>query len=283
LLVNRIIKIKQLPWLASALSMTAGLYLLAGPFRSERSGPDRLVPLWALLTAYEFTVIGMIALLRRRGIETAALTIVSIFFLADPIFLGDAFASTSVEWSFLVNGAAGLLALLKAWTLTRARAFPLTPWLAGWVAAALIMICLVPSFIAASATRPAINAFLPQAASCVVAALAVPLFRLRRLGWIAIAALAVHFVAAGIVAATDFNIDLLSGPFAAAACVLPWPRWGWVPLLPALICSPLRPRAEKIAWTSDMVGGLLVGVAFLFLGVGLWRNLRVVPDRHPVS
>ena len=254
--------------------MTAGLYLLAGPFRAERSGLDRLLPLWALLTAYEFTVIGMIALLRRRGVETGALTIVAVFFLADPIFLGDAFASTSPGWSFLVNGAAGLLAILQAWTLSRARAHPLTPWLAGWVAAALFLICLVPSFIAASATRPAISEYLPAAAACAIAALAVPLIRGSRLGWAAAGALAVHFIATGIVSSIDFKIDFLTGPLVASAFLLPWPQWGWIPILPAIICSPLRSRAEKIAWSSDGVGALLVAAAFAFLGLGLWRNLR---------
>src|SRR5262249_30440251 len=93
LLPSCAMNIKQLPWLASALSMTAGLYLLAGPFRTDRSDIAHLLPLWGVLTVYEVVVIGMIAVLRRRGVDTAALTLVSLFFLADPIFLGDAFAS----------------------------------------------------------------------------------------------------------------------------------------------------------------------------------------------
>ncbi|HUR39370.1 MAG TPA: hypothetical protein VM222_07740, partial [Planctomycetota bacterium] len=75
--------------------MTAGLYLLAGPFQNDRSDLQGLLLLWAVLTLYEFSVIGMIAVLRRRGGDTFALTLVALFFLADPVFMGDAFTSVS--------------------------------------------------------------------------------------------------------------------------------------------------------------------------------------------
>jgi hypothetical protein len=263
--------------------MTAGLYLLAGPFQSERTGLGRLTPPWVVLTVYEFLVIGMIAVLHRRGIETTALTIVSLFFLVDPVFMGDAFASTNPTGSFLVNGAAIFLALLKAWALCRAREYQVTPWLAGWVAAAMAMIFLIPTLIAASATRPALNAYLPQAVTWGAAALAVPLARSRWLGWAAIAALSVHFIASGIVAQMDFHLELLTAPQVAAACLLPWPRLGWLPLPSALYCSPLRPRLNTAFATMEGMGWLLVAGAFLFLGVGFWRSLRTVPAPQPVE
>lgn len=254
--------------------MTAGLYLLAGPFQSERTGIDRLLPLWGLLTVYEFSVIGMIALLRRRDVETTGLTFVSLFFLADPVFMGDAFASTSPEGSLLVNAAAAILMVLKAWVLARVLSYPVTPWLAGWVAAALCLISLVPSFIAVSATRPVLKESLPILVTVAISAIAVPLYRAGRLGRAAAAVVAVHFVAAAIVASLPFQLELVSAPFFALSALVPWPRWGWMPALAGLYCSPLRTRAEKVAWTTDGVGGLLVASAFLFLGLGFWRNLR---------
>lgn len=274
--------IKQLPWLASALSMTAGLYLLAGPFQSDRSGLGTLLPLWAILTAYEFLVIGMIAVLHRRQLDSTALTVVALFFLVDPVFMGDAFASTDLRASFLVNGSVALVALLKAWTLGRARAFTLTPWLAGWIAAAMILIFLIPTLIAAAAIRPALKEFLPQAVTWIAAALAVPLARSKGLGRTVIAAMAVHFLASGIVAHLDFQLELLCAPQLALACVLPWPRWGWVPLPTALYTSPLRPRVSESLWTLQGAGWALVGAAFFFLGIGFWRTLKV-PAPQPVQ
>jgi len=267
-------KLKQLPWLASALSMTTGLYLLAGPFQNDRAGIGPLIPLWAVLTAYEFVVIGMIGVLHRRGLETTALTIVALFFLADPVFLGDAFASASWRASFLVNGAAAVLALLKAWALARARGYSLTPWLAGWVAAAMILTFLIPTLIAAAATQPALHSVLPQALTWGMAALAVPLYRSGGLGRAAIAGMAVHFIASGVVVQMDFPLELLTAPQVAAACLLPWPRYGWIPLPTALYCSPLRSRLDGVLSTMEGMGWILVGGAFLLLGVGFWRSLK---------
>ena len=75
----------------------------------------------------------------------------------------------------------------------------------------------------------------------------------------------------------ELELELLSGPLAATAALLPWPRYGWMPLPLSLYCSPLRPRLEKTAGTVQGFGMLLVGFAFLLLGVGFWRSLRTAP------
>lgn len=268
-------KPSPLPWLASALSMTAGLYLLAGPFQTERAGMGRLLAPWIALTVYEFVVIGMIAMLRQRSLDAAALAVVSLFFLCDPIFLGDAFASTHLHLSGWTNGAEVVLGLLKAWALSRALGFPLTPWLAGWVAAAIGLIHAIPTLIAMAATRPALYAYLPQALTWGVAAVAVPLARSRWPGRVAIGALAVHFVASGLVDQLDFNLELLAAPQVALACILPWPRFGWLPLPTALYCSPVRPRFASTFSSLESMGWGFVAVAFVFLGFGFWRSLNV--------
>lgn len=261
--------------------MTAGLYLLAGPFQTERSGVISLVPLWIVLTAYEFTVIGMIHVLRRRGLETTALTVVSVFFLADPIFLGDAVASTDLGASVLLNGLGAALGLVKAWALARARDYRASPWLAGQVAAAICLIHLIPTLIATSAIWPAPNAFLPQAVTWSAAALAVPLARSRWLGGAAIAALAAHFVASAGVGQVDFQPEFLTGPLLATSFLLPWPKFGWMPLPAALYTSPLRTRVDTLFSTLEGIGWMLVAGAFLLLGLGFWRSLRQAPAVEP--
>jgi len=252
--------------------MTAGLYLLAGPFRSERSDAAHLLPRFGVLTLYEFAVIGMIAILGRRGVGTAALRLVSAFFLADPVFLGDAFTSIDAGSGLLITGSAALLSLLKAWALARACAFPLTPWRAGWVSAALIGIHLIPNLNAAAGAQPAF--VIAPLTTAVLAALSVPLWRQDRLGRAAVAALGVHFVATFLVASLDFQLELLTGPLLAAAVLLPWPRFGWIPLPAAIYTSPLRPWLHGVGSTLEGVGAALVGIAFVLLGVGFWASLR---------
>src|SRR4051812_42932154 len=211
-------KITQLPWLASALCMTAGLYLLAGPFQSDRSDLRHLLTLWTVLSLYEFSVIGMIAVLRQRGADTFALTLVALFFLADPVFMGDAFTSVSGGSNPLLTTAAALVALVKAWSLARACGYLLTPWRAGWVAAALIGVHQLPNLNAVAAAQPA--SVIPQIVTWVVAGLAVPLWRDGRLGRAALGAVAVHFVATGIVSSLEFPMEFLTGPLLALSALL---------------------------------------------------------------
>jgi hypothetical protein len=269
-------QVKQLPWLASALCMTAGLYLLAGPFRADRSDVAHLLPLWAVLTLYEAVVIAMIAVLRPRGVDVSALTIVSLFFLADPIFLGDAFSSVSAQAYSPVHAAAGILALVKAWGLARACGFSLIPRQAAWLGAALVAFHQIPALDSLGGATDGSSPW-PQAVSWLLAGLSVPLYRSGKLGRAAVAALGIHFTASLIVASLPFQRELLSGLLAASAALLPWPRFGWIPLPLSLYCSPLRPRLEKTAVTTQGWGMLLVGVAFLLLGVGFWRSLRTAP------
>jgi len=268
-------KATQLPWLTSALCMTAGLYLLAGPFQSERAGVAHLLPLWALLTVYEFLVIGMIAVLRRRGADPSALTLVSIFFLADPIFMGDAFASVGSHEAFLISAGASALSLVKAWVLCRACGYSPTPWRAGWVSAALVSIHQIPNLNAATGTQPALVVSL--LATWVLAALSVPLWRDGRLGRLAVGALLVHALATGLVSSLEFQLDHLTGPLLAVSALLPWPRYGWIPLPAALYTSPLRPWIKSQGSTTDGLGTALVAGAFLLLGIGFWRSLRPGP------
>jgi len=271
-------KITQLPWLASALCMTIGLYLLAGPFQSDRSDLHHLVTLWAVLTLYEFSVIGMIAVLRRRGVDTFALALVALFFLADPVFMGDAFASVSGGSNLLLTTAAALVALGKAWSLSRACGYLLTPWRAGWVAAALIGVHQLPNLNAVAAAQPA--SVIPQIVTWAVAGLAVPLWRDGRLGRAALGAVAVHFIATGIVSSLEFPLEFLTGPLLALSALLPWPRFGWMPLPLALYTSPLRPRLQSVGSTAQGIGTVLVAMAFLLLGIGFWRSLKAAPKEQ---
>src|SRR4051812_48801403 len=268
-------KITQLPWLASALCMTAGLYLLAGPFQSDRSDLRHLLTLWTVLSLYEFSVIGMIAVLRQRGADTFALTLVALFFLADPVFMGDAFTSVSGGSNPLLTTAAALVALVKAWSLARACGYLLTPWRAGWVAAALIGVHQLPNLNAVAAAQPA--SVIPQIVTWAVAGLAVPLWRDGRLGRAALGAVAVHFVATGIVSSLDFPMEFLTGPLVATSALLPWPRFGWMSLPLALYTSPLRPRLQSLGSTAQGIGTVLVALAFLLLGIGFWRNMKAAP------
>jgi hypothetical protein len=255
--------------------MTAGLYLLAGPFQSDRSDLLHVLPLWGILTLYEFLVIGMITVLRRRGIDTAALTLVSLSFLADPVFFGDAFTSIGAASTLVLTSAAALVSILKAWALARACGYSTTPWRAGWIAAALILVNQIPNLNTATAIQPA--SVIPPLATCLLAGLAVPLWREGPLGRAAVAALGVHFLATGVVASLPFQLELLTGPLLAVSALLPWPRLGWIPLPAALYTSPLRPRLQNISSTAQGLGTLLVGVAFLLLGIGFWRSLKTAP------
>src|SRR5579883_2181903 len=252
-------KITQLPSLASALCMTAGLYLLAGPFRAERSDLVSLLPVWVVLTAYEAAVLGMIALLRRRGVDTFALTLVAIFFLADPIFLGDAAGSVSTGILPLITIGAGLLNVLQAGVLARISGYSWTPWRAGWVSAALFGLYQIPHLNAAAGTQPAL--MISQLAAWALAGLSVPLWRDGRLGRLAVGALGVHFLATMAVSSLDLQLEHATGPLVAASAVLPWPRLGWIPIPAALYTSPLRPWLKSQAWTSRGIGELLVSVA----------------------
>jgi len=268
-------KLTQLPWLGSALCMTAGLYLLAGPFRSERSDLTPLLPVWVVLTVYEASVIGMIAALRRRDIDTFALTLVSIFFLADPIFLGDAFGSVTSAYLPLITIGAGLLNVAKAGALAWACGYSLTPWRAGWVSAALFGLYQLPNLNAAAGTQPAI--IVSQLTAWALAGLSIPLWRGGRLGRIAAGALGVHFLATMAVSSLDLQLEHATGPLLAASAVLPWPRLGWIPLPAALYTSPLRPWIKGQTSTSHGIGAILVAAAFLFLGIGFWVSLRSAP------
>jgi hypothetical protein len=261
--------------------MTAGLYLLAGPFQSDRSDLHHLLTLWTVLTLYEFSVIGMIAVLRRRGVDTFALTLVAIFFLADPVFMGDAFTSLSGGSNLLLTTAASLVALVKAWSLSRACGYLLTPWRAGWVAAALIGVHLLPNLNAVAAVQPA--SVIPQVLTWAVAGLALPLWRDGRLGRAALGAVAVHFIATGIVSSLEFPVEFLTGPLVALSALLPWPRLGWMPLPAALYTSPMRPRLQSIGSTAQGVGMVLVGLAFLLLGIGFWRNLKAASKEQAAA
>jgi len=272
-------KLTQLPWLASALCMTGGLYLLAGPFQSDRSDLGHLLPLFGLLTVYEGAVIGMIAVLRRRGVDTFALTLVSLFFLADPVFFGDAFTTISARSHVLLTSSAALISLLKAWALSRACGHILTPWRAGWVAAALILVNQIPNLNTATAIQPA--SVIPPLATCLLAGLSVPLWRGGLLGRAAVAAMGVHFLATAVVSTLPFQLELLTGPLLALSALLPWPQLGWIPLPAALYTSPLRPRLQSVGSTSQGLGTLLVAAAFLFLGIGFWRSWRSTPAPAP--
>lgn len=272
-------KLTQLPWLSSALCMTAGLYLLAGPFRGERSDAAPLLPLWAVLTVYEFVVIGMIGLLRRRGVDTFALTLVSLFFMADPVFLGDAFASTDGAPRLPISVTASLLALGKAWALVRACNVLVTPWRAGWVSAALVFIHQIPNLSAVTEAQPAFVC--SQVATWILAGLAIPLWREGRLGRSLAGVLAVHFLATAAVADLRLDLEHLAGPLLALAALLPWPRYGWMPLPLALYTSPLRPQIRSIGSSLESVGTALVAAAFVLLGVGFWRSLRSAPPPAP--
>lgn len=259
--------------------MTAGLYLLAGPFQSDRSDLAPLFPIWAVLTLYELAVIAMIAVLRRRGVDALALIVISLFFLADPVFLGDAFASVGSSHLAPITIAAGLLGVAKAWALARACEFPLTPWRAGWVSAALFCLHQIPDLNAAAGTQPAI--ILSQLATWGLAALSVPLWRLGLLGRFAVGALGVHFIATQLVASLDFELEQATGPLLATSALLPWPRLGWIPLPAALFTSPLRPWIKGHASSSQGLGTALVAGAFLLLGIGFWSSLRSAPPRAP--
>ena len=265
-------KITQLPWLGSALCMTFGLYLLAGPFRSERSDVLHLLPLWGVLTVYEFAVIGIVGFLRRRGVDVFALTLVSLFFLADPVFLGDAFAAIGGPGRAAISAALALLALGKAWALARACNLPLTPWRAGWASAALVMMTQIPNLNAATEAQPAF--VLGQLATWVLAGLAVPLWREGRLGRALVGALAVHFLATAAVADLRLDLEHLTGPLLAMSALLPWPRLGWIPLPLALYTSPLRPHLKSATSSLEGVGTAFVAAAFVLLGVGFWRSVR---------
>jgi hypothetical protein len=267
-------KLKQLPFLASALALVAGLYALGGPFREERSSLLRIAPLAGLLVLYEALVIGAIALLRRRGVPAGSLRLIAVFFLLDPVFLGDAFASLHPAASLAFNGVSWLCSLGLAWGLARASAFTWTPWQAGWTAAALGFIHLSPTLIAGSAVRPA-PWFL--AATLAASALAVPLLRRPGLlGAAFVAAFAVHLGASALVAGLRFDAQYLYGPLASASCLLPWPRLGWTPLALGAAVSPLREKGARLLGTTDGLGVLLVVAAFLLLGAGLLASLR--PD-----
>ncbi len=255
--------------------MTAGLYLLAGPFRSERSDLAPLLPVWVLLTVYEAAVISMIAALRRRDVDTIALALVSIFFLADPIFLGDAFGSVTGASLPLITIGAGLLNVAKAGALAWACGYPLTPWRAGWVSAALFGLYQIPNLNAATGTQPAIIA--SQLTAWALAGLSIPLWRGGRLGRLAAGALGVHFVATMAVSSLDLQWEHATGPLLAASAVLPWPRLGWIPLPAAIYTSPLRPWIKGQASTSHGIGAILVAAAFFFLGIGFWVSLRSAP------
>jgi len=266
-------KIKQLPFVASALAMVGGLYLLAGPFQDDHSEAVTLLPLWGLLQLYEVAVLGMIAVLHRREIETLALRIISILFLADPIFFGHAFASGSLRTSVVLNGVALGLSLAKAWALGRACGHKISPWLAGWVAGALGFIHLFPVMIAVPAARPGQLATL-LAGVAVASVLAVPLARFRPLGPVAIGAMAVHAWAAAFIHQLPPGSELFVPPLLAAACILPWPAFGWAPLAAAVLLTPFRTRAESFLSTKAGLGAALVTAAFALLGVGFLKSLR---------
>jgi len=280
LLVFRVMNVKQLPYGASALAMVGGLYLLAGPFREDHSDLVRLLPLWGVLLAYEALVIGMIAVLHRRGVETAALRIVSILFLADPLLFGDAFASGTARAGLALNGAAFALSLGKAWALARAVDYRYSPWLAGWAAGALGFIHLYPSLIALPAARPGqLTASLAGAVALSV--LAVPLLRSRRIGWAAVVAMALHHVVGSIVHHVPFEPHLLIPPLLAASCVLPWPRLGWAPLAAAVALTPARGRISSLLSTADGLGAGLVAAAFALLAFGFLRAVKTPLARNP--
>jgi len=172
-----------------------------------------------------------------------------LFFLADPVFLGDAFASVGARAYSPVPAVAGVLALLKAWSLARASGFALVPRQAFWLGTALVVLHQIPTLDVLSAPSEGSSPW-PQAVSWLLAGLSVPLYRSGRLGRAAIAALGVHFTASLIVASLPFQLELLSGPLAASAALLPWPGFGWMPLPLSLYCSPSVPasRGRPARW-----------------------------------
>lgn len=253
--------------------MTVGLYLLAGPLREDATTIERLAPVWIAFIAYEFLVIAAIAVLRRRGVPFHSLGIISCFFLADPIFLSNSFASIDPQAGLTLNLAAWAASLLKAATLARASGVKISPWLAGGVSGALGFIHLFPSLIAFPETLPV----LPDAfwtGLWAASAIAVPLlWKLPKLGAFLVAAVGVHAAATGMVMSVEFELRYLTPPLLAAAIVLPWRRFSWIPATAAVACSPLRPAIRDFTPTQDGVGIVLVIAAFVLLGIGLLRSL----------
>jgi hypothetical protein len=254
--------------------MLGGLYVLAGTFREERGDIARLVPVWTVLLAYELIVIGMIAVLHRRGLNTDALTAVSLFFLMDVLFVGDAFAASDLRNGLCINFGAWGLALCEAWALARARDVKLSPWLAGWGAAALGFMTLYPSLIAFPASRPADFSHAYWIGVWVASALVVPLARGRIVGWALAAGVMVHLAASGIVASAAIEPRFFTPPLIAATIILPWRNWRWIPLTGALLTSPLRPVLQESITTVDGIGVLLVAGAFGLLATGFLQAYR---------
>jgi hypothetical protein len=86
--------------------------------------------------------------------------------------------------------------------------------------------------------------------------------------------MALHAAGAAIVNDVAGEVRFLLPPLAAAAGVLPWPRYGWAPLAAALILSPLRPKAAAFLSSDGGLGAALVAAAFLILAGGILWNLR---------
>ncbi len=266
-------RVKQSPYAVSALAMLGGLYLLAGPFQEDHSDPARLLPLWGLLLFYEALVIGMIAFLRRQEIETVALRVVSLLFLADPLFFGDAFSGASFRTGLEFNGAAMAVSLAKAWALARASDYKVSPWLAGWVAGAFGFVHLFPTLIAVPAARPGqFNGMMAGVAWA--SAFSVPLLRTRKIGRVAVAAMALHALVSGGVHGIPFEPTFVIPPLVAAACLLPWPTPGWAPLAAAALLTPLRSSMTSFFSTRAGVGAALVAASFALLAAGFLRSLN---------
>lgn len=255
--------------------MVAGLYLLAGPFRDERSSIFRLLPVWAILVFYEFTVIGAVAFLRRRGEDSRALTAVALFFLVDPIFLGDAFASTDPEVAVRLGCGAWVLSILKAGALAHATGFKVSPWQVGWAAAAFGFMHLFPSLIAFPAARPADFSDYFTLGMGVASGLTLPLLRAPRLGWLLAGGAFLHLAASGWVGGVVLEPRHFVAPLLALAVHLPRRRYSPLPLAAAVLCSPLRSGVAKFLSTADGIGIVCVAAAFILLAAGFLRNARL--------
>lgn len=265
--------------LASALALLAGIMILAGPIRSERSDPIRLLTVWPFLLAYEFLLIAGIGLLRRRGEDVSWLTAIGILFLADPFFLGDAFASTDLDFGLRFNAAAWILSMLKAFLLARAAAVRIRPAPAAWSAAALFFVHFFPSFLGAYAARPPDFEHQTWAGIALASALMIPLPRiLGKLGWAAAGALLAHLVATTLVASVHFRIEFLSPPLLAAALMVP--RWRWAPLAASVLASPVRKLVTGLD-LLDQFGAFLVALAFALLAWGLLGRRALPPPKEP--
>jgi hypothetical protein len=265
-------KPSQISFLASALLLTAGLYLLAGPFAEDRHELTRLLPTWGTLLAYEAAVLGMIRILRTRSLPHGTLTAVSMFLLGDPLFTGDAFASVHVGRGLAFNAAAAGFALGKAAALSWALGIRPSALQRAAAAAGLAAIHLLPSLVVRPSERPT---DLALAAAWVALPPALLLLRAGGLaGRAGAVALAVHVAASAAVAGAAFTWNLSTPLLLALSAALPWPRFGWIPLPLAVLTTPLRTWAGERVSLRDGIGVGLVLLAFGLLAFGFASSLR---------